>query len=152
LLAEQRARETAARQDAERQAAVEAERQRQAVAEAEAEAQAQAARRAQQQAPGVEERARIVERQQQRIAELRAQVAANQNETTNVESANATLQQAITAAEDLVTTLTEEQEKYGSTDPATGATTQALSKERIAELNAELQRLQSQAAALSQQP
>jgi hypothetical protein len=62
------------------------------------------------------------------------------------------LQQAITAAEDLVTTLTEEQQKYATTDPATGATTQALSKERIAELNAELERLQAQATALSQQP
>jgi hypothetical protein len=48
-------------------------------------------------------------------------------------------------------TLTEEQDKYGATDPATGRTTEALSKERIAELNAELERLQAQAAALSRQ-
>jgi hypothetical protein len=151
LLAEQSAREAVARQETERQAAVEAERLRQAAAEARAE-EAEVASRAQQQGPSVEERARVVERQQQRIAELRAQVAANQTETINVESANATLQQAITAAEDLVTTLTEEQQKYATTDPSTGATTQALSKERIAELNAELERLQSQATALSQQP
>ena len=56
------------------------------------------------------------------------------------------------AAEDLVTTLTEEQDKYGTTDPATGATLQPLSKERIAELNAELERLQTRAAALTQGP
>jgi len=91
-------------------------------------------------------------RQQERIATLRTQIAASRAETTNLESANATLLQAITAAEDLVTTLTEEQEKYTNSDPATGATVEPLSKERIAELNAELERLQAQAAALSQQP
>jgi hypothetical protein len=143
-LAEERAREVAARAEAERQAAAEAERRQQE--------QAAAARERAQQAPSVEERARVVARQQERIAELRAQIAANQSETTNLESANATLLQAITAAEDLVATLTEEQEKYASKDPVTGATVEALSKERIDELNAELERLQNQAAALSQQP
>jgi hypothetical protein len=61
------------------------------------------------------------------------------------------LLQAITAAEDLVATLTDEQDKYGATDPATGQTTEALSKERITQLNAELERLQAQAAALGRQ-
>ncbi len=144
LLTEERAREAAARAETARQAAAEAERQQ--------EQAAAAARQREQDAPSVEERARIVRRPAGRIAELRAQIAANQTETTNLESANATLLQAITAAEDLVQTLTEEQGKYTSTDPATGTTTQALSKERIDELNAELERLQSQAAALSQQP
>jgi hypothetical protein len=142
LLAEERARAAAAQEQARREevARAEAERERQA---------AETARR-QESAPSVEERAQAVARQQERIAELRAQIAANQSETTNLEGANATLQQAITAAEDLVTALTEEQEKY----PATGTTTtQPLSKDRIAELNAELERLQAQAAALSaQQP
>ena len=50
-------------------------------------------------------------RQQERIAELREQIAATRAETTNLEEANARLLQAITAAEDLVTTLTDEQEK-----------------------------------------
>lgn len=142
-LAEDRARQAAAaRETAAREAAAEAERAQ----------QAEAARQRQQQEPSVEERARILARQQERIAELRAQIAANQTETTNLESANGALQQAVVAAEDLVTTLTAEQDKYGTTDPATGATVQALSKERIDELNAELERLQTQAAALTQQP
>ena len=142
LLAEDRAREAAAaRETAAREAAAAAERQA---------ALAEATR--QQQQPSVEERARSVARQQERIADLRAQIAANQTETTNLESANTSLQQAIVAAEDLVTTLTEEQDKYGTTDPATGATLQPLSKERIAELNAELERLQTRAAALTQGP
>ncbi len=128
LLTAERAREATARAEVARQAAAEAERQQQA------------------------EAARVREEREGPSVEERAQIAANQTETTNLESANATLLQAITAAEDLVQTLTEEQDKYASTDPATGATTQALSKERIDELNAELERLQNQAAALSQQP
>ena len=141
LLAEDRARTAAAERTRQEQARVEAERQQ----------QAEAARR-QQSAPSVEQRAQAVARQQERISELRAQIAANQLETTNIEAANATLMEAIAAAEELVATLTGEQEKYTATDPATGATTQPLSKERIAELNAQLERLQNQAAALTQQP
>jgi hypothetical protein len=139
LLAEERAREAAAQEQARREEA--------ARAEAERERQAAETARRQQSAPSVEERAQAVARQQERIAELRAQIAANQAETTNLEGANAALLQAITAAEDLVATLTAEQEKY--TDD--GTPTEPLSKERIVELNAELERLQAQAAALSQQ-
>lgn len=143
LLAEDRARAEAAERVRQEQAQAEAQRQQQADAER---------RRQQQAAPSVEQRAQAVARQQERIAELRAQIAASQTETTNLEAANATLVQAIAAAEELVATLTGEQEKYAATDPATGSTTQPLSKERIAELNAQLERLQSQAAALTQQP
>jgi hypothetical protein len=144
LLAEDRARAAAAEQARQEQARAEAERQEQAAAERR--------RQQQQAAPSVEQRAQAVARQQERIAELRAQIAANQTETTNLEAANATLVEAIAAAEQLVATLTGEQAKYTATDPSTGTTTQALSKERIAELSAQLERLQSQAAALTQQP
>lgn len=143
LLAEDRARAAAAAEAERREADARAAAERQTQIEAE--------RRRAEAAPNVEERAQAVARQQERIAELRAQIAATRAETTNIEQANATLLQAITAAEDLVTTLTDEQDKYGARDPATGQTTEPLSKERIAELNAELERLQAQAAALSQQ-
>jgi len=148
LLTEERARARAAA------AAAEQARQEQARAEAERQEQAAAERRRQQQqaAPSVEQRAQAVARQQERIAELRSQIAANQTETLNLETANARLVEAIAAAEELVATLTGEQEKYTATDPATGATTQPLSKERIDELSAQLERLQTQAAALTQQP
>jgi hypothetical protein len=141
-------------EDRARAAAAERARQEQARAETERQEQAETERRRQQEqaAPSVEQRAQAVARQQERIAELRTQIATSQTETTNLEAANATLLQAITAAEELVATLTGEQEKYTATDPDTGTTTQPLSKERIDELSAQLERLQTQAAALTQQP
>ncbi|HEY0963389.1 MAG TPA: hypothetical protein VGE69_13645 [Pseudomonadales bacterium] len=152
LIAEERARAAAAAQAEENARREAVARAAEAAEQERRQQQAEAERRRQQPAaPSAEARAQAVARQQERIATLRTQIADNQAETTNLESANATLLQAITAAENLVTTLTQEQEKYTNRDPATGATVEPLSKERIAELNAELERLQAQAGALSEQ-
>jgi hypothetical protein len=94
--------------------------------------------------------AQDVARAEARVAELREQIAAYKAETTNLESTNAALREAIAAAEDLSKILAAEQEKYNSTDPATGQTVDGLAKARIEELKAQLERLKAQAAALSQ--
>jgi HAMP domain-containing protein len=86
--------------------------------------------------------------QQARIAELRAQVAANKAETTRIDSANSALREAIVAAEALTAVLTAEQEKYKGTNPATGQTESDLSKAEIEELAAEVERLRALAAQL----
>lgn len=146
VLQEAREREAAERELAEQQAL------RESNIEAEAEAKAQAGLAAYRQRnaePAVDEQAREVARQQARVAELRRQIAANKAETESLESSNAALREAIAAAEDLSRTLTAEQEKYSSADPATGQTVDALAKARIEELKAQVETLKAQAAALS---
>jgi colicin import membrane protein len=149
LLVEERARDVAAREEAARQteiaARAEAERQEQLQAQARQDAERQRQAEAQRTA----ERAQAVARQQARIAELREQIAANNAETANLESANATLREAIVAAEQLSAALTEEQQKYVDKDDTTGLPVNALSKTTLDELGAELDRLRAQAAALS---
>ena len=66
-----------------------------------------------------------------------------------MDSANASLKQAIKAAESLSATLSAEQQKYASTDPGTGKTQAPLAKTKIEELTAEVEKLRSQAAALT---
>ncbi len=86
---------------------------------------------------------------QQRIAELRARIAATKAEASRLEGANTALREAIVAAEALIATMTAEQEKYANLDTATGATAQPLAKSRIDELTAEVQRLRAEAEALA---
>ena len=141
LLAEEKARrEAAAREEA-------------AKVEAEQRARQQAEQQARQQNPSrnqsTDQRAADIARQQARIAELRAKIAANKEETQNLNSANASLREAITAAEQLSATLTAEQQKYTNTDPATGNTQEPLNKSKIDELAAQVEKLRAQAAELS---
>jgi len=99
--------------------------------------------------PGGEQREADIAKQQQRIAELRARIATNNDEATKLDSANSSLKEAITAAEALSATLMAEQEKYATTDPATGNTQEPLAKSRIEALTTEVERLRAQAAALT---
>lgn len=161
LLAEDRAGEAAERdalarqteeaeaRQAEAEAQVERERQAQLQARA-SEAAAQEERARQAAAARAEERARVLAEQQARIAALRAQIAANTAETSAVEGSNAKLREAITAAENLTAALSREQEKYASAD-ANGQPAEALSRDELDELGAELERLRAQAAVLGQQ-
>lgn len=132
------AAEQAAREEAERQAAQAAERERVA-----------AEQRRQEQARQAAERAQVVARQQARVAELRAQIAANNQEAANLDSASGALREAVSRAEELTTLLNEEQAKYDDVDPATGQPRSALAKERIEQLSTEIERLRTQAAAVS---
>jgi hypothetical protein len=144
LLAEERAREEATRAEAARLA----EQQERARREAEAAAR-QAAVAAGSRNQGGDQRAAEIAKQQQRIAELRARIASNNDEAVKLDSANTSLKEAITAAESLSATLMAEQEKYAATDPATGNTQEPLAKSRIDELAAEVERLRAQAATLT---
>ena len=154
-LAEQRARqaqEAEARRVAEVREREAAEARAREEAERAVAASRQAERQREQQARAVAERAQVVARQQARIAELREQIAANNTEATGLNGANAALKEAISAAEELTVVLTEEQSKYTSKDPATGLPQQALSKEGIEQLGAEIERLRNQADALTGTP
>lgn len=122
------------RREAEEAARLEAERQRE-----------MAARRA-------EEQARVVAEQQARIDALRAQIAANEDETEKVEAANAVLRQAVAAAEELTQALADEEEKYNSTDPETGEPLEELATARLEELAEEVENLNNQAESLLAQP
>ena len=126
---------------AEREAQMRAERERVAreeAARAEAERQRElAARRAAEQA---------------RIEELRARIAANENETENLESANAVLRQAVAAAELLTEALMNEEEKYNNTDPVSGEPLEPLATARLEALAQELESLGNQAESLMSQP
>ena len=143
LLAEERVREEAVRSEVARVA--EQERARR---EAEAAAR-QAAVTAGPRNQGGDQRAAEIAKQQQRIAELRARIATNNDEAARLDNANTSLKEAITAAESLSATLMAEQEKYAATDPATGNTQEPLAKSRIEELAAEVERLRAQAAILT---
>lgn len=173
-LAEQEAARIAAEQEAariaaeqERQRALELQRQQQEEAaerarlqaarerqEAEARARAEQARRERQEAER-RERERLAaiaaaeeERREKlnRIAELESQLARIQDQTATDERTTLELQQAIMAAEELLTVLTAEQAKYENTD-ASGNTVEPLSKDLIAELQARKDELVEQARA-----
>jgi len=131
---EERLAQERQRREAEEAARLEAERQRE-----------MAARRA-------EEQARVVAEQQARIDALRAQIAANEDETEKVEAANAVLRQAVAAAEELTQALTDEEEKYNSTDPETGEPLEELATARLEELAEEVEILNNQAESLLAQP
>lgn len=162
-LAEQEAARVAAEQEQarlvaeeERQRTLEQQRQQQAQAaerarlqaarerqEAEARARAEAERREREEAERREQErlaaiaAAEEERRQKlnRIAQLEAQLADIQQQTLANEESALVLQQAISAAEELLDVLTAEQAKYESTDE-TGNTLEPLDKELIAELQA----------------
>lgn len=171
-MAEQEAVRIAAEQEAarlaaeeERQRALALQRQQQAEAaerarlqaarerqEAEARARAEQERRERQEAER-RERERLAaiaaaeqERQQKldRITELEAQLAQIQAQTANDERTTLQLQQAISAAEELLEVLTAEQAKYENTD-ASGNTVEPLAKDLIAELQARKDQLVEQA-------
>jgi len=144
LLAEERAREEAVRSEVARVA--EQERARR---EAEAAARQAAVTAGPRNQGGDQRAAEIAKQQQQRIAELRARIAINNDEAARLDNANTSLKEAITAAESLSATLMAEQEKYAATDPATGNTQEPLAKSRIEELAAEVERLRAQAATLT---
>jgi fused signal recognition particle receptor len=123
-----------AQREAEESARQEAERQREL-----------ASRRAQ-------EQARIVAAQQARVDELSAQIAANANETENLEAANAVLRQAVAAAEQLTDALAAEEVKYNNTDPVSGEPLESLDSERLDQLADDVSSLSSQAESLLSQP
>ena len=141
--AEARHQEELARQEAEQQ------RQREAQARQlteEARAAAEAAERAA--AEEARRQAAELASQQARIEALRAQVQAINEQTRAIESNNATLNEALSAAEALTTALSEENAKFTTIDPQTGELPEEFDAERISELSARLNRLREQAAAL----
>ena len=147
-----------AAQERARMEAAEAERVRQeALAQAEAARAAEQARvqqeeEARQAAAAQERRAAQAREQAQRdrIAALEAQIAELRDSTSRVSAANARLDQAIAAAEELLEALNEEQAKYGNTDAA-GQPVEPLEKELIADLEARKDRLKQEAQALVNQ-
>lgn len=147
-----------AAQERVRMEAAEAERVRQeALAQAEAARAAEQARVQQEedarQAAAAQERRAAQAREQaqrDRIAALEAQIAELRDSTSRVSAANARLDQAIAAAEELLEALNEEQAKYGNTDAA-GQPVEPLEKELIADLEARKDRLKQEAQALVNQ-
>lgn len=138
-----------------RMEAAEVERARQeALAQAEA-ARAEELARVQReedarQAAAAQERREAQAREQaqrDRIAALEAQIAELRDSTSNVSAANARLEQAIAAAEELLQVLTAEQLKYGNTNAA-GEPEEPLAKELIADLEARKDSLKQEAQAL----
>ena len=147
-----------AAQDRARMESAEAERLRQdALAQAEAARIAEQARVQQEadarQAAAAQERREVQAREQaqrDRIAALEAQIAELRDSNSRVTTANAKLDQAIAAAEELLEALNEEQLKYGNTDAA-GQPVQALEKDLIADLEARKDSLKQDAQALVNQ-
>ncbi len=147
-----------AAQERARMEAAEAERVRlEALAQAEAARAAEQARVQQEedarQAAAAQERRAAQAREQaqrDRIAALEAQIAELRDSTSRVSAANARLDQAIAAAEELLEALNEEQAKYGNTDAA-GQPVEPLEKELIADLEARKDRLKQEAQALVNQ-
>jgi hypothetical protein len=147
-----------AAQERARMEAAETERVRQeALAQAEAARAAELARVQQEedarQATAAQERRDAQAREQaqrDRIAALEAQIAELRDSTSRVSTANARLDQAIAAAEELLEALNEEQAKYGNTDAA-GQPVEPLEKELIADLEARKDRLKQEAQALVNQ-
>lgn len=157
-------------QEQERQRAMEQERQRRAQAaeqarlqaqreaeaerrEAQARARAEAERREREAAEQQERQRRAAlaaaeaERRSklQRIAELEQQIARIQEQTVDDAERSVLLREAIAAAEELLTALTEEQAKYENTDDQ-GNTVEPLEKDLIAELEARKNDLVEQAS------
>ena len=151
-LAEARAAEEAERRAEERRAEEQRLAQERAQREAEEAARREAERQREIAARRAEEQARIAAAQQARIEALRAQIAANEDETADLEAANAVLRQAVVAAEQLTDALAAEEEKYNNTDPATGEPVEELSTARLEELSGQVEALSNQAETLMAQP
>lgn len=145
--AERQAREEAARLAREAEMRAEEQRRREL---AQREADAEAARLAEQRRreEAAARAARELAARRARVEQLRAQIAANEDDTGQLEQANALLSEAVTAAESLVQALSEEREKYTATDPETGETLQPLDQDGIAALRAEVERLRDEAGLL----
>lgn len=94
------------------------------------------------------EAARVQREQQEQIAALQRRLAQTEENVRRREQANATLTQAITAAEELLQMLASEQLKYENLD-AQGGTVEPLQKALISELEARKNALVQQARTLS---
>lgn len=137
------------RRDAEE--ALEAERARLEAARERAQEQArQEAERARELQETREARARALQRQQQeaRVETLEAELAAMEQRIEQGQRANARMQDAIVAAEELLQMLDSEQQKYDDVD-ASGQTRVPLQKGLIEEQEERLDRLVEEARALS---
>lgn len=88
-------------------------------------------------------------RQQARIAELEARIAANRVETARIDNANEALREAVMKAEELALLLTAEQEKYTSATAAGRPQDNSAARAEIERLSAELERLRALANELS---
>lgn len=128
--------------EAAREAAAEAEREaaRQAELAQIQEQQARAQLRAQAEA--------VAQAQRARVTQLERQIENTSDEVQELEQVNDSLEQAVTAAEELLRALNEEQLKYASTT-ADGALQEPLDKERIAELEARMDALRREIEAQS---
>lgn len=93
-------------------------------------------------------RAEAQARQQAEVDALRARISANESEAVTIDAANSTLREAIVVAESLSSALSQEQQKYSQTDPATGKTLDELASSTLDELNEEIEQLRAQAQAL----
>jgi hypothetical protein len=138
--------------EAERQAQLAAQRQADEARQAEEAARQEAQRQREMAVRRAAEQSRIVQAQQARIEELRAQIAANEASTGNVDAANTVLRQAVAAAEQFTDALATEEEKYNSTDPVTGAPMEELSSSRLEALSEEVENLSDQVETLMAQP
>ena len=97
----------------------------------------------------VAEAARVQREQDEQIADLQRRLAQTEENVRRREQANATLTQAITAAEELLQMLASEQLKYENVD-AQGNTVEPLQKALISELEARKNALVQQARSLSE--
>jgi len=120
-------------------AAAQAAREAAATAQREAARQAEVAR-AQAAAQVRAEVEAATQAQSARVTQLERQIENTSDEVQELEQVNDSLEQAVTAAEELLRALNEEQLKYASTT-ADGALQEPLDKERIAELEARMDAL-----------
>lgn len=95
------------------------------------------------------EEASALQAKQTRVAALERQLVVAREKTKNVAAANAKMEEATAAAEELLRVLMAEQNKYSTTSPS-GQPVEALEKERIADLEARKNNLKREAQALSQ--
>lgn len=146
--AERLAREEAARQAEQARRAELARQEAEEAARREEQARQEQARREQAAREARERAARELAEQQTRAARLRERIAATEASAQNIDEANEALRQAVIAAESLVQALADEQNKYSSTDPQSGATLVPLDTQSVEALQRELDRLKSQAEVL----
>ena len=138
--------------EAERQAQLAAQREAEEARQAEEAARQEADRQREIAVRRAAEQARFVQAQQARIEELRSQIADNEAATSNLDTANAVLRQAVAAAEQLSDALATEEEKYNNTDPVSGAPVEELASARLEALSEEVENLSDQVEALMAQP
>ena len=86
--------------------------------------------------------------QQARVAELEAQIQANNTQADRTDELNRALRRAVESAEALNQALSDEQAKYGDTDPESGITLQALDPDALDMLRQEKERLEAEVEAL----